>query len=265
MRQLLIATSLLACSSLASAGQLISSDRCSVEMRGQVQFGNQVLSIGTEQGDKIRITPDHQLSVNGELLSLSRGQQRLVTDYYQGVAHSIPMAADIATDAVALAGEAISEVMYGLIGDNFEMDAISDKLQEIDLHIQDQFYADNQQINFDLNNFDDQQALTEQWSEEFQELVRRAVTSSIGHLLINLGGEMISAGGSPSNFVERMEQMGEQIEDKVEAQSAKLEYKADALCEQLTDLNHIEDRLQVAVPALATLDILQHPSQQNAM
>ena len=72
----------------------------------------------------------------------------------------------------------------------------------------------------------------------------------MGSILVALGSELMGSGGDMQAFEERMENMGAQIEEKVELHANALEKRANSLCDNFADIAKQEEKLVMQVPEL---------------
>ncbi|GAA0853986.1 YggN family protein [Aliiglaciecola litoralis] len=250
MKKTLIAASLLVSTSGAMAHQ------CDVNIEGNVSLVNNVLTVTTEEQDVIAITAGETLRVNGKSVVLNAEQQQWMSSYYNGIYQAVPAVAEIALDGVAIASSAVTEVFGGLLGtDSNAVDKIQYKLDEIRDKIQTKFYAQDGSIQLQSTHFSDGELFGAQWEDDFEEAIEEVVSSSIGHLMVAIGQQLIFGDGDGS-FEQRMETFGEDIERKVEAQAAVIEEKADALCYQMVDIDKAENQLQASLSELSGLDLI---------
>ncbi|WP_342805253.1 DUF2884 family protein [Alteromonas sp. M12] len=251
MKQSVIAASILLLSGTAAANE------CDVSMDGQVSLINNVLTITTEANDVIKIDAGEALFVNGQRMDVNRDQERWVSEYYNGIYDAVPVAAELALDGVAIANVAVSEVLGNLLGtDSNAVDKIQEKLDQIKEKIEFNFYADDGSIHIDSANFSDGDFLGAQWQQDFEETVEEVVTASIGHLMIALGTELIFGDGDTDAFDERLDNFGQNIEQKIEARAEKLEQKADAFCMRLASIDYAENKLQNSMQELSGLNLI---------
>ena len=251
----------LACCSLP-----VFANQCNVELNGNMQLENNVLAIKLDNNTRITIDQDKILYVDGIALTLDAQQQRWVDNYYDGITQAAPQAAEIATDAVALASTALNEVFTELLGsDNSALNDLSDKLRNLDQQIQYNFYAENGDIRLHSESFENGEFFGEQWEAQFEEAIEELVTDSIGHLMVAIGTQLIFSGGDMGEFEQKMERFGEQMEQKVEYQAEELEDKAEVLCATLAKVDRAENYLQMNIKQLSTLDVIQVSEQYDAM
>ena len=188
-----------------------------------------------------------------------------MNNYYDGINQAAPQAANIATEAVALASTAVNEVFTELLGSNSTALAdLSEKLQSLDKKIQYNFYAENGDIRLSSESFENDQFFGQEWEDQFEQAIEEVVTDSIGHLMVAIGTQMIFSGGDMDEFEQKMERFGEQMEDKIEYQASALEDKAEQLCTTLKKVDYAEEQLQ-QITQLATLDVIEIKDQSNRM
>jgi hypothetical protein len=259
MRTVIFAGVLACCSVPALANQ------CNVELNGNMQLENSILTVNLDNDTRLTIDQDKILYVDGTALTLDTQQQRWVNNYYDGINQAAPQAAAIATDAVALASIALNEVFTELLGsDNTALADLSDKLSNLDQQIQYNFYTENGDIRLHSESFENGEFFGEQWEAKFEEAVEELVTDSIGHLMVAIGTQLIFSGGNMDEFEQKMQRFGEQMEQKVEYQAESLEEKAEELCSILAQVDHAETQLQ-QIAQLAELDVIQMHDQHQRM
>lgn len=64
-------------------------NQCNMELHGSVTFDHGDLTITTESGEKVLITPSHQLYVENKAVNLDTDEQRWVSDWATHQACSI--------------------------------------------------------------------------------------------------------------------------------------------------------------------------------
>ncbi|MEP4890374.1 MAG: YggN family protein [Aliiglaciecola sp.] len=258
MKQSVIAASLLLLSGTVAANE------CDVSMNGQVSLMNNVLTVTTEDNDIIKIDAGEKLFVNGQRMDVDKNQERWVSEYYNGIYNAVPEAADLALEGVAIANVAVSEVLGNLLGtDSSAVEKIQSKLDDVKQKIEYNFYADDGSIQLDSTNFSDGDFLGAQWEQDFEDTVEEVVTASIGHLMIALGTELIFGDGDTDDFSQRMDNFGQDIEQKIEARAGNLEQKADAFCMSLAKIDIVENNLQNSMQALSGLNLITVDSDRR--
>jgi hypothetical protein len=260
MRNLILAAVL-----LCGANQ-VSANQCNVEIDGNLQLENAVLSIKISDSSNVVIDQNKNIFVDGEQIVLTAQQQLWVNSYYDGIYAAVPEVAGIAKDAIALASDAVNQAFGQLLGkDHDALVALSTKIEEIGEDIQHNFYAPDGSIRIHSEQFKDGDVFSKQWQHKFEQAVEALVTESIGGLMVAVGTEMIFSGGDMDAFEQRMEKFGRDIEAKVEYQSAAIEAKAKALCATLASIDYAENKLQLNIAQLAGLDVLEVKDYEYSM
>ncbi len=230
---------------------------CNVELDGNILYERGVLTVDMDNGDTMTITPDHDLSINGEAIRLDQQQQRAVSDYYSHIDTAIPMSVSIAVDGLELASSAVNEVFGELFGaDNDVVSEFNTMFADMSDELDNTFYdADG---NIRINSLEMQQKnwMDGGWENEFEDRIESAVSQSMGKILIALGTQMMWEGGDMDAFEAKMERFGDSIEQRVERQALKLEDKADDLCEVLAQAEEAETRMQQTIPGLDGLNLM---------
>lgn len=251
---------------LAALSGTAMADQCDINVDGHMKLQNHVLTVTTDDKDKITIDETHTLYVNGQQIYLDTQQQQWVEDYYQGIHDAVPQVADIAVEGIGIASEAIGLVFGELLGHNSDaVIDLTDKLEEMNEQIQYNFYAEDGSIRLDSDEFENGNFFGEEWEEEFEQAVEELVFDSMGRLMIAIGSEMLMSGGDMDSFEQRMETFAADIEDKVEFRGEELEQKAEALCEHLIKVDMAEEALQGSIDELHALNILKVGDNQQSL
>lgn len=241
-------------------------NECDISFEGDLKIENQTITINTQNHNHLVINQANELLVNGKIIVLSSAQQKLVSSYYAGIYAAAPQAAAIASDAMKLAAVAVNEVFTELLGsDNAAIDKVSDKLDDLSKKISSNFYDNNGKIRFYSGDFNNGDFVSQHWENEFEDAIEELVSNSIGHLMISIGTELLFSNGDMDAFTTKMERFGQDIEQRVEHQSAALEARANSLCRSLIEVDRVETDLQRAIPQLADLNILHIEENNQAM
>jgi hypothetical protein len=263
MRSTLLVGALVCCSLPVLA--LDSNNKCNVELNGNMQLEDNVLTVVLDNNTDMTIDQDKILYVDGIALTLDTKQQGWVDNYYDGINQAVPQAASIATDAVALASIAMHEVFTELLGsDSTELADLSEKLRNLDQQIQYNFYADNGDIRLDSSSFENGTFFGKQWESQFEKAIKNLATESMGHLMVAIGTQLIFSGEDMHEFEQKMDRFGEQMEQKVKYQATELEKKAGVFCATLAQVDFAETQLK-RIKHLADLDVIQVQDQPDRM
>ncbi|MCV2884691.1 YggN family protein [Aestuariibacter sp. AA17] len=242
------------------------SSSCNVELDGNLKISNQILTVSTDRNNTIEIDKHYTVKVNGEAQSLSADQQRWVENYYDGFQTLVPEIASIAADGISIASEAIDTAFSEILGQDSEfITDLTGKMNELGDRVQSNFYAADGSIQLDSNAFQDGDFIDAAWDEEFDQAVDDAISSSMGHLMMALGKQLIVNGADIDAFTAKMERFAEDIERDVEAKAERLEARADALCYTLQRIDDAENSLQQSSNALSALNVVNVVQSEDAM
>ncbi|XQF91167.1 YggN family protein [Pseudoalteromonas espejiana] len=253
MKKLLLVSALI-CAPAAMAhndndsGISFSNEQCNVEFKNDVRIKPSELEIFTAFNQFMRFNNNGDLTVNGEEVSINSEQRQALTQYSDTLRTQLPEVANIALDGVKIAGVALEEVANA-----FNIDGLNDLsglMDGIKVEVENTFYQQGTfvmgQQSFDQfgENFE------QQFEQQIETVVESAVMQSMGSILVALGSELMCSGGDMDAFEQRMENMGEQIEEKVELHANKLEQRAHALCDNFADIAQQEQQLVAQLPQL---------------
>ena len=253
MRNFIFCTALMLSTTATAAEQ-----QCDVEFNGALQLENQVLTLTTEQENKIVINQSKQLYVNDQKTSLSAKQQAHLNEFYDSINAAVPAAAGIASDAIELATYALDETFTQLLGEDSAVVAdITEQLQELKRELDRSFYGDDGKIRLNSAQFGEDEFLSKAFEDKFEKAIETIVTHSIGQIMVTIGSELMFNGGDFDEFEQRMETFAEDMEHKFDHQSEALEARAEVLCASLANIDRLEEKLRNDVPQLADMDVLQ--------
>ncbi|URQ98689.1 YggN family protein [Pseudoalteromonas sp. SCSIO 43095] len=253
MKELLLVSAIM-CAPVAmahndnSSSISFSNDECNVVFKNDVRIKPNELEIVKANNQRMLFTAEGELSINGEQVALNSAQRQALTNYTDNLRVQLPEVANIALEGVKIAGVALEEVANAFNIDG--LDNIATLMDDIQQEVEGTFY---QQGTFVMG----QQSFTQfgenfeqQFEQQIETAVESAVMQSMGSILVALGSELMGSGGDMQAFEERMENMGAQIEEKVEIHAKKLEQRANTLCGDFIEIAQQETQLAAQVPAL---------------
>ncbi|MGL5391209.1 MAG: YggN family protein [Shewanella sp.] len=240
---------LLAASSLPLAA-IERSDSCEVSLNYDVSVEPQKVVFSDKGQEQYRIE-NNLLYVEGKPVSLTGPQQELVREYASEIATQVPQVIELVNDAVSLASQSINRVFTPLMGDKagtqFDTLAAGIKTRMATFAYQqgDHFYLGATETSM-------QNTFNQEFEQQFEALMQEA----IGTMMINIGSQMLLQDGESVDanmqaFEQKIESIGQVIEQDLETQSKELEAKAQNLCGRFNQLLVLEQRLRQQVPALA--------------
>lgn len=253
---------------MASAAQAhveIDND-CDINIKGNISYSAQVLTITTESGDELVFTPEHDLFINGDNIELDNDQQRWVTDYYNSINDAVPMTVSIATQGIGIAKDALTEVFGEMLGHDDDLVIEFDELfSDLSSSVHQQFYAADGSFQFTFTEDESGPWMDATWEREFEDRVDSLVAKSTGRILMAVGSQMMFGDGDLEDFSERMEHFGDDLEQRMESRADKLEAESEALCAVLAKADYAENRMQKNISGLEELNILEITDNQQKM
>ena len=229
---------------------------CDMELDGHIQYYQGDLTVQMDNGSVMTIDAQHNMTINGESVSLDREQQRWVSEYYNNIDIAIPMTLTIASEGLQIANVAVTEVFTELLGGDQMGDDFNELFNSLETKLNTSFYDDAGNIRVDSTKFDEPGWFDESWEQEFETQIESLISESMGRILIAVGTQMLWEGGDMSEFEQKMERWGEDLEYRLESQAASLEEKGDALCKVLKKADYAEGQMQASISGLDDLNLL---------
>ena len=238
---------------------------CDMELDGHIQYYQGDLTVQMDNGSVMTIDAQHNMTINGESVSLDREQQRWVSEYYNNIDIAIPMTLTIASEGLQIANVAVTEVFTELLGGDQMGDDFNELFNSLETKLNTSFYDDAGNIRVDSTKFDEPGWFDESWEQEFETQIESLISESMGRILIAVGTQMLWEGGDMSEFEQKMERWGEDLEYRLESQAASLEEKGEALCKVLKKADYAEGKMQASISGLDDLNLLDidQPAQHG--
>jgi len=250
--------------SLTSPMSSAFSQQCSINLNYGVIINPTHIRIVERGQTQVQINNDDQLFIQGREHQLNDEQKLLFKQFSTGIREQFPEIIAIAIEGVDIGLKAVNEVIGGLTGENSaSQQNVQAKFEELKWRIRTRF---NQSANNyyiapqDLNDFE------ELFAGEFEQEIEEVIQESIGTILKAVGQSLIKddnryEGGNGeeriTTFDERMAGMSKGLELAVSERAKALEDKAKEYCEQLTELDNIESKLQQTIPALQPFNLIE--------
>lgn len=229
---------------------------CDMELDGHIQYYQGDLTVQMDNGLVMTIDSHHNMTIDGESVSLDSEQQRWVSEYYNNIDIAIPMTLNIASEGLQIANVAVTEVFTELLGGDQMGDDFRELFDSLETKLNTSFYEDAGNIRVDSTKFDEPGWFDESWEQEFEAQIESLISESMGRILIAVGTQMLWEGGDMSEFEQKMERWGEDLEYRLESQAAALEEKGDALCKVLKKADYAEGKMQASISGLDDLNLL---------
>ena len=222
-----------------------------VQFKNDVRITPDELFI-TNQGNQneLRITDSGLAFINGQSISLNANQQQNMASYVDALRVHLPQVANIALDGIQVAGATLNDVATTF--ELPELTALTKLLEDVKKEVHDTFY---QQGAFVMGEqtFDD---FGRHFEQRFETVVEKAMMQSVGSIMMSIGSQMIGSGGDINTFAQRMEKMGQQIEEKVHVHAQSFKHQTNALCDQFTTMAGTESELHQQIPQFSDFQLL---------
>lgn len=182
-----------------------------------------------------------RLFIDDRWVEVSAADTRRLADYERQARDAMPLAADIAREATAIAFDALAEVAAGFGSDpEASRTRLADARGILDAELA-KSVAPNR---FDRDNLGD----------AIGEAVAKVVPSLVGDIV---GGALRAAFSGDATQLQRLEGLDAQIEALVEPRARALEADAQALCRRMEALDAIDDALEYRLPDGRRLELLE--------
>ncbi|MDK1290372.1 DUF2884 family protein [Pseudoalteromonas umbrosa] len=240
----------------------ITTDNCQVEFQNNVKITPQEVYI-THSGDQqMMITTNGTLHINNKAISVTPEQQQALALYAETLRVELPKVADVASEAVSIASVALDEVATAFSLDSLDsLDDLSGLLDELNSEVHNTFYQEGSFVMGEqvMSNFGEK--FEHEFESRVESAIKNAMFESIGSLLMSIGSEMKHANGDFNAFEQRMEKLGESIEQRVTVQAEQLELRAESLCHQFEQIAIQEERLSQSIPTLSGYTLMRYSVQ----
>lgn len=219
--------------------------RCNIE--SDYSFSQQgrtlVFSRDAAPGKRILIQ-DSRLIVDGRDLVLSEQDKKRIGQFESEMHLLVPQVKKVSMEAVDIAFDALVEVSQAFNGDR--NNPTITKLQKARIELRNAIAKDPAlMINDDL----DGKIIAPIISDFVPDVIGAAVRQALS---LAFSGDAKKA----KEFEKRMDNMGKQIETKVEARAKKLEPLAVAMCERVRNMERLENDLSVRLSNKKKINLL---------
>lgn len=204
-------------------------------------------------GDKslYRITDDSKLYAQGKFIHLNSEQQAIVDEYRDLMQELAPQVAQLVTQGLDMAKEAIDKVFTELFGDEVELK------NKVEMIVEKFEQRIEPMMNEETGEYYLSKEFTSQdgdgLSQEIESEIESLIKESSGHMMVLVGKMMLKGEGGMKEFEQQMNAFGESME----VRSDQLEKNANAMCGKMEKLEALETQMQHKIPAIAAFDLLK--------
>ncbi|MGY1528794.1 DUF2884 family protein [Luteimonas sp. A649] len=217
-------------------------DDCSVDSDYDFHLtGRSVVLLDQDGSPHTVLMRQGQLFIDDRWVAVSPADAGRLADYERQARAAMPLAADIAREATAIAFDALAEVAAGFGSDP---EASRKRLEEARVVLDAELAKAVGPTRFDRDNLGD--------------AIGEAVAKVVPHLIGDIvGGAMRAAFSGDAARFQRLENLDAQIEALVEPRARALEADAQALCRRMEALDAIDEALEFRLPDGSRLDLLE--------
>ena len=243
---------LLLLSSFVNAGS-----NCEVSLDYGVVVSEQQIRVIGEGGRAVyQINHPAQLIVQGEWIDLDEQQVLELTALSVGIHQVVPKMILLANEGVGLAIETIEQVYSGLVKDDKSQKKLQKSLHRVQISVKEKFIRANDNFDMGPGNLEQVNDLVDR---EFEEQLEEAMSTSVGGILSAIGG-LVANGevseGKIADIANKLEDIGEKIDQNVGPKAETLKLKAQWFCNKFKELDKAEDRLRASVKEMQPYNVL---------
>lgn len=242
---------------LLATGSAAAHNACNLELDAGLRITGDSIEFYDAAQPIYKIVGDKYLVVNGQALTLSHAQQKLVESYAKGIRAAVPEVRGMALDGIDLAIDGITLAFDGLLGEKNQITTqLTTELNNVKSDVN-RYFSSGAPISFNRGSEDTPDFLGKQFETRIERIVETSVQNSIGDLMIAMGKEILLSGGDMDAFEQRMNKFGDQMSLQMEARAAGMEARGEKLCNAMLNINAIEEQLKHTVPAVESFNLIR--------
>ncbi|KRG71738.1 DUF2884 family protein [Pseudoxanthomonas dokdonensis] len=221
---------------------------CDVESDYDVTLNERSLIFTRDDASpKALVMRQGKLFVDDQWVSLDAGDSERLRQFEEGFRQTMPLAAEVAADAVDIAFSALGEVAAGLGNDPA---STRKKLEQARVQMNTRMARDISPTHFS------EKAL----GESIGQTVAEVLPTLTGDIV---GGALAAALSGDSERLERMQNLDQEIEARLAPRTKALEGRAQKLCDSMLALDRLDNALAYRLPDGRALELLRHSPDQS--
>ena len=223
---------------------------------GVVVNERQIRVIGSGGRTEYQINHPAQLIVQGEWIHLDEQQERELAELSAGIHHVVPKMILLANEGVELAVETIEQVYGGLVKDDKSQKKLQKSLNRVKESVREKFIRANDNFYMGPGSLEQVDDLVDR---ELEEQLEEAMSTSVGGILSAIGGLAANDENSEDQIAviaQKLENMGEELEQTVGPKAEYLKLKAQWFCKKFKELDKAEDKLRESIKELQPYNVL---------
>lgn len=213
----------------------------------------------------IQITRNRQLFISGREIMLNTKQIALLSEYSKSIRHQVPEIVSIAIEGVDVGLDAVNKAIGGLIGQDNESHRLFQKrFNDMQWNLRSRFNHSDQSYYIAPQNFND---FDEIFSGEFEKEIEHIVTQSLGSILMAVGDAIVQRTDRNQDkkkdnkkiiLNNEMTNLEKELISELSTKTYALDQKAKVFCENLKELNKLENKIRSTIPNLNQLDLIEN-------
>lgn len=237
-------------STSAMANESADKHSCNINLDKNVRVTPAFIQVLDGDKSLYKITDNSKLYAQGKLIHLNSEQQAIIKEYRELIQEIAPKVANLVTQGLDIAKEAVATVFTELFGDDVEfqnkVEAIVNKFEQRIAPMMNEstgeYFLSQEYVNQD----------SDELSAEIENDVKELMSESSGHLMMLIGKMLLTGEDGMKEFEQKMESFG----DSMELRGSKLEKDAEMMCDQMKQLDALETEMQKKIPEIANFDLL---------
>ncbi len=235
-------------------------NQCNVNFNYGVVINPDYIRILAHGQTLVQINGESQLFIKGREISLSQPQQQILIKYTQGIKAQVPEIVSIAIEGVELGLKTVNKIIGGLTGENSTThQKIQEKFTELQQRLRLRFNQSDQNYYIAPQDFDDFDDII---TGELEQEIQGIISDSVGTILTAVGDTMSRSSENDieqrvETMTDRIAEIGANIKLNINKPANELSSKVDLFCQNLIQLDHIENTMQQSIPALKPYDLIK--------
>ena len=238
----------------AMAHNSFSTDNCAFDMNYNINIDENSVRLSDEDSEYVQIDANNNLYLKGVKQSLTKKQKSLLAEYAAEMREFLPVVDEVATEAVHLALDAVTDVSKALLVDSPDqannlrsrVEVITNKVKE---------NVSNRHLHpKSLEAYLNESEFEEEFEVLIREIMADVVKSNIGNVI---AAAIRGDDAEVEAFEKRMEQFGEDMETKYEKKAERLGEKAEELCELAEKIDRTENKFVSAFSEYEAYELIK--------
>lgn len=224
-------------------------DHCEINLSKDITITPDHILIRENDTTIYDIYKDKTVFYKGTELDLSSDETFLVRQYAKSSRQLIPEMNELVMDGLDIASDALTMTFNEL---GIEND-IESKFTDLKHTLISRYSLEDGTYHFKANGMDVDYVNTEV-DNAIEEVMEEIIPSLVGNVLQLVGKAMTEGEGA----FEHLEDLDVRVEERIEAQSARLEEKVESFCFSVEQVDELENELSASSSQLQGLNVIQY-------